>query len=83
MARYQAAGDLINRAAVSVGLNKVSDPFASLDPAFVQLVELANQLGEDLLNKYQWEALNKEHLFTTQVGDEGDYVFRSELGFFL
>lgn len=73
MARYQTAGVLINRTAVSVGLNKVDDPFASSDPAFIQLCELANQVGEDLLTKYQWEVLNKPYEFITQVGDIGDY----------
>ena len=73
MSRYQTAGVLINRTALSVGLNKVSDPFASLDPAFIQLCELANQVGEDLLDKYTWEVLNKEYAFETAVGESGDY----------
>jgi hypothetical protein len=73
MARYQTAGVLINRTAVSVGLNKAADPFASIDPAFVQLVELANQVGEDLLEMHQWQVLDKEYTFTTVVGDSGDY----------
>jgi hypothetical protein len=83
MARFQTAGDLINRVAVSVGLNKVQDPFASLDPAFIQLIELANQLGEDLLNKYQWEILNKEYAFETQVGDVGDYDLPTDFGYMI
>jgi hypothetical protein len=83
MSRYQAAGDLINRTAVSVGLNKVSDPFASVDPAFVQLCELANQVGEDLLDKYQWEVLNKVHEFMTAVGDPGDYDLPADFAYMI
>jgi len=83
MSRYQTAGVLINRVAVSVGLNKVADPFASLDPAFVQLCELANQVGEDLLDKYTWEVLNKLYEFTTQVGDPGEYPLPADFAYMI
>lgn len=73
MSRYQAAGDLINRTAVSVGLRKATDPFGSPDPAYAQLIELANQLGEDLLTGYTWEILNRQHTFVTVPGEAGDY----------
>jgi hypothetical protein len=83
MSRYQVAGDLINRTAVSVGLNKVADPFANSDPAFIQLVELANQLGEDLLDQYAWQILNRSHAFVTVPGDDGDYPLPVDFAYML
>lgn len=51
---FLAAGTIINRAAVQCGLTAVSDPYASTDANFVQLVELLNMVGGDLLSAHEW-----------------------------
>ena len=81
--RYEVAGDLINRAAIACGLNKESDPFFSVDPAFIQLVELANQLGQTMLHYHYWELLIRQHEFTTQAGDTGIYDLPADFAYML
>jgi hypothetical protein len=83
MPRFQTAGDLINRVAVSVGLERSPDPFYSVDPAFIQLIELANEFGESIIHAYPWEILEKEHSFTTQAGDSGDYPLPDDFNYMI
>lgn len=73
MARFQSIGELINRAAVSVGLNAVADPFASADAAIVQLRTLATECGQELVQEANWQQLEKAWEFTTAPGDTGNY----------
>lgn len=73
MPRFQTVGDLINRVAVSVGLNAVADPFASADPAFIQLCGLATEAGQDLVLEANWQQLEREFAFDTAPGDSGLY----------
>jgi hypothetical protein len=73
MPRFQSAGALVNRVAVSIGLNKSSDPFASADPAFVQLCALATEAGQDLVQEYAWQQLERQKNFITALGDTGLY----------
>lgn len=83
MAKYEVAGDLINRTAIACGLNRESDPFYSVDPAFIQLVELANQLGQMLLHYHFWEILQRTHEFTTQAGDTGIYDLPADFAYMI
>lgn len=45
---YSTAGALINRAAVQLGLQPATDPYASTDPSFIQLTEFLTVVGEEL-----------------------------------
>ena len=45
---YTTASDIVNRAAVQVGLAVSVDPFASTDPNFIKLVEYLNTAGQDI-----------------------------------
>lgn len=83
MARYQSIGELINRVAVSVGLNKSNDPFASTDPAFVQLCMLATECGQDLVQENDWQQLEREHAFVTASGDTGLYPLPDDFGYMI
>jgi hypothetical protein len=83
MARFQSIGDLINRVAVSVGLNKTNDPFASADPAFVQLCTLATEAGQDLVQENAWQQLERTHKFTTASGDTGLYDLPADFGYMI
>lgn len=67
------ASDIINRAAVELGLVPAADPFSSEDMNFVQLKHLLNTAGEELAQAYDWEFLVKSHQILTQADDSGDY----------
>lgn len=73
MARWDEAGDIINDAAVEVGLTAVADPFASTDAAFVQLCRLLTTSGRELLGIHQWQKFVSEHSITTDALDTGKY----------
>jgi hypothetical protein len=84
MPRYDTAGDIINSAAVECGLTAVSDPFASTDPAFIQLVQLLTNTGRELLGLYQWNRFVKTHSITTVVPpDTGDYDLPDDFAFMI
>lgn len=83
IAKFQTAGELINRAAVSVGLNKAVDPFASNDPSFAQLVELANEVGQTLVQHEAWQRLVTRHEFTTAPGDTGIYDLPDDFAYMI
>lgn len=65
MARQENAGTIINRAAVEVGLQQVSDPFSTTDEGFSQLVGLLNVAGNELTQLRDWAELTKELAFNT------------------
>lgn len=73
MARWDIAGTIINDAAVEVGLNAVADPFASVDPAFVQLCRLLTSAGRELLGMHQWQKFVAKHTIITTALDTGEY----------
>lgn len=81
--RFQSVGDLINRVAVAVGLNKSSDPFASPDPAIIQLCTLATECGQDLVQEAEWQQLERTHSFTTASGDSGLYDLPADFGYMI
>lgn len=83
MARFQTVGELINRVAVSIGLNKTSDPFASADPAFIQLCTLATECGQDLVQENAWQQLERTHSFVTATGDDGNYDLPADFGYMI
>jgi len=64
---YDTAGDVINTVAAEVGLTPVTDPFASTDPAFIQLATLCTSAGRELLGLHLWQRLLRTHTFTTTV----------------
>lgn len=59
MARYDSAGDVVNAAATECGLVAVADPYASSDPAFVQLCALLGQAGREMLGLFNWQRFVK------------------------
>lgn len=83
MSRFQTIGDLINRVAVSVGLNSTTDPFASPDPAFIQLCTLATECGDDLMQENDWQQLQRSKSFVTAPGDSGLYDLPDDFGYMI
>src|SRR5262249_37834370 len=64
-AQFLSIGTLINNVAVEVGLAASAAPLSSSDPNFVQMVVLANKLGQELLRRAEWQQLNRTYTFTT------------------
>lgn len=62
------AGNIVNDAAVELGLEASSDPFTSTDANHVMLVKLLKSLGRDLWRERSWSHLQREHLFVTVSG---------------
>ena len=65
--------DIINRAAVEVGLNAVVDPMGSNDENFVQLRFLLNSAGQEIAEYKPWQGLMREFSLETKAGDTGNY----------
>ena len=65
---FTTAGDIVNEAAVEIGLSAVSDPYASTDPNFVQLRQLLKSLGREIVHTRRWTILRRERSFTTVQG---------------
>lgn len=84
MARYDTAAEVINSAAIECGLQAVSNPFTSSDPAFIQLCALLTNVGRELLGLYQWNKFQKTYSITTHVPpDTGDYDLPDDFGYFI
>jgi len=65
---FDTAGNIVNDAAVEVGLERLTDPFGSYDANYVQLVRLLKSCGRELVQARNWTYLRKEHTFTTVQG---------------
>jgi hypothetical protein len=77
---FDTAFNIINRAAVEVGLAPLtvgSDPWSSADANIVQLAYLLKSSGDDLLRLRSWTQFRKEHTFTTVAG-QGEYPLPSD-----
>ena len=77
------ANQCLNRVAAEIGVAPVVDPFASVDPTFVQLRYLLNTAGEELYQAYPWELLNRSHQITTSALDTGDYDLPDDFGYMI
>lgn len=82
VARYIAAEDIINRAAVACGLTPPSDIWASTDTAFVQLRNLLTTCGQELVESHEWEYLRREHSVTTATGT-ASYALPDDFGYMI
>lgn len=78
MARLSTANDIINRAAVEMSLPKSNNPVSSTDESFIQLTELLNACGQELVELHPWQILMKSYEVTTQEGDSGVYDLPSD-----
>ena len=83
MARLSSANDIINRVAVEVGLTRTADPVSSSDESFIQLTELLNAAGQELVELHQWQALVKVFALTTAAGDTGTYDLPDDFSYMI
>ena len=73
MARFRTANEIINSAAVEVGLLPSEDPIGSTDETFIQMSGLLNSAGQEMVELYPWQGLRKKWSLTTADGDTGIY----------
>jgi hypothetical protein len=83
MARLSIANDIINRVAVEVGLLKVSDPLSSVDETFIQLSELLNAAGQEMVELWPWQILVKPFQVLTQDTDSGTYDLPDDFSYMI
>jgi hypothetical protein len=83
MARLASANDIINRVAVECGLLKDPNPVGSSDESFIQLTELLNAAGQELVELHPWQILVKEHQITTSSSDTGIYNLPDDFSYMI
>ena len=83
MARLYIANDIINRVAVEVGLLSVADPLSSVDETFIQLSELLNAAGQELVELHPWQTLVKVFSLTTADTDSGTYELPADFSYMI
>lgn len=64
---------IIQRVTPRLGLSKPASVVGNTDSQVMQLLELANEEGEELASRFNWQALVKENTFTISTGsrDQG------------
>lgn len=65
MALYDTVNQILSDVAVEVGLAAPADPWASIDPNFVQLRALLKSAGRSLVKRCAWLQCQKEYSFAT------------------
>lgn len=84
MARFDTAGSIVNAAAAEAGLTPVSDPYTSVDPAFIQMRNILGTVGKELLALHQWNKFVKVHTITTVVPpDTGNYNLPDDFAYMI
>lgn len=83
MPRLASVNEIINRAAVEIGLNAVTDPIGSSDESFVQYRYLLDSCGQELVEIHPWQILQKEYAFTTQPADTGVYNLPDDFAYMI
>ena len=73
MARLENVNTIINDAAVECGLNPSDNPVTSSDETFVQLKNMLNTAGRQLVKLHDWQILEGMLDFITTDTDTGDY----------
>lgn len=83
MARLASANDIVNRAALEVGLSSNTDPFTSLDDTYIQLMGLLNGCGQELVELHAWQILKKQYRVVTTAVDTGSYALPDNFSYMI
>lgn len=88
MPRYDTAANIINAAASECGLTAVSDPYASSDPAFIQLRNILASCGREMLGLFQWNKLITSYSINTTTTPanpplSGKYDLPADFAYFI
>lgn len=78
MARYETAQQCLVQAGIEVGLNITGDPYASTDPAVIQMRGILNSAGRELTKMREWQRMVVTYSFTTVFGDTGFYTLPAD-----
>ena len=73
MPTLENVNQILNDVAVECGLNQDVDPVASQDESFIQLRNMMNVAGRQLVKMHDWQQLNWVYGFVTAPGDTGAY----------
>lgn len=65
---WRTAGEIINDAAVELGLDEPADAYASTDASIKQLTRLLKATGEEMLRRHSWSHLQTQAVLTTSPG---------------
>lgn len=57
--------EITNQVNGELGFSQVSSVIGSTNLQTIQMLALLKRLGNDLCRQYEWQRLNKEHIFTT------------------
>ena len=57
--------DVVQAVAIKVGLTKPTAAIASIDNNVLQIVQFANEAGQELASRYTWQELTKESSFSS------------------
>jgi len=76
--RYETAAQIVKDVAVSVGLEELSDPFSSTDPAQVRLCRLLTVAGREIVQMHDWPQLRKACDITAALGDGRAYTLPAD-----
>ena len=83
VSRFQSVNQLVNTAAIQVGLTPVTDVFAASDPAFNQLTSLISSGLQTLMEDFVWNSLVREFQFTTVEDEEGKIDLPPDFGYMI
>jgi hypothetical protein len=83
MARVFTAKQVIDRAALEVGLEPLTDPISSTDQNFIQLTGLLNSAGQELVELWPWEVLVSDFEITTAAEDTGTYPLPADFSYMI
>jgi hypothetical protein len=83
MSRFITANEIINRAAIEVGLLTNTDPVASTEDTYIQLTGLLTAAGQELVEMNAWQTLRSVFSFTTADGDSGEYDLPDDFAYMI
>ena len=83
MARLSTAEDIINKTAVSVGLNSTADPVGSNEDTYIQLRQLLDDAGQEMVEIFPTQTLVQSYQVTTSSTDSGEYMLPDDYSYMI
>lgn len=81
--RFLTVNEVVNRAAVQVGLTPVTDVFSGVDPVFTQLTSLLTTGLQTLMEDHVWQILVREFQLTTGADETGEFPLPPDFGYMI
>jgi hypothetical protein len=83
VSRFSSVNDIINRAAVEVGLDPAADVLASSNTAFTQMKYLLTSALQELMILFPWQNLIRSYSYTSGVSETGDLALPSDFAYMI